>query len=513
MTSTFNGVDTDFVDKIHATVLQTLRPVDGEGEISRDRRLHALFNDLTCRIDPEVRHHFRNEVPVAQRYYLLLSHYYLAFPEKAEEVLDSSLHLWSSLHMPLIFALLFHEYLFIQGANNPENSIKRMASFVKGANKLFWLDLENSSKRFAYIWMFLLKGVLESPQRWQCLLARRYCDVFDLVSKFYFYYMGDKGLETFIKSMTEQFPKSPLDTPASHQKLKPINMFCNEVVRTMKLIKSEEVLKHYLYSCRCFAKSELNVNGKKTLLRLGDLISDLATPGYPMYPTSEIKEEAKRTLNIIWPYGAFLREVIRFSFRLLRPLSFLHWFQYRGAQAQSLLANIWLWITGTLVLILSAVPLLSRAFPGNAKQVRQDAIDAANRSKQLVSRLSLSTIDSPRRVRFALPDDEEDSEKVIPPPTNRAQSPLRSSSARKRGSIAVSPMAPLSNSEAVPFSAQPEETTLLPPSLDADVPIEDEEGEEDKDDNVDIADLEHYIQYTAHMAQAGVEPRLIPNAT
>ena len=28
-----------------------------------------------------------------------------------------------------------------------------MATFVKGANKLFWLDLENSSKRFMYIWM------------------------------------------------------------------------------------------------------------------------------------------------------------------------------------------------------------------------------------------------------------------------------------------------------------------------------------------------------------------------
>lgn len=55
MSSTFNGVDTEFIDKIHATVIQTLRPVDGEGEISRDRRLHALFNDLTCRIDPEVR--------------------------------------------------------------------------------------------------------------------------------------------------------------------------------------------------------------------------------------------------------------------------------------------------------------------------------------------------------------------------------------------------------------------------------------------------------------------------
>ena len=46
-----------------------------------------------------------------QRYYLMMSHYYLEYPEKAEEVLSSALHLWNSLHMPLIFALLFHEYV------------------------------------------------------------------------------------------------------------------------------------------------------------------------------------------------------------------------------------------------------------------------------------------------------------------------------------------------------------------------------------------------------------------
>jgi len=55
MSLTFNGVDIVFLDKVHTTVLQALQPIAGEGEISRDRRLHALFNDLTCHIDPEVR--------------------------------------------------------------------------------------------------------------------------------------------------------------------------------------------------------------------------------------------------------------------------------------------------------------------------------------------------------------------------------------------------------------------------------------------------------------------------
>lgn len=55
MSVPFNGVDMVFLHKIHSTVLQALLPVDGEGELSRDRRLHALFNDLTCRIDLEVR--------------------------------------------------------------------------------------------------------------------------------------------------------------------------------------------------------------------------------------------------------------------------------------------------------------------------------------------------------------------------------------------------------------------------------------------------------------------------
>ena len=40
-----------------------------------------------------------------------MSHYYLEHPHKAEQVLSNALHLRSSLHMPLIFVLLFHEYV------------------------------------------------------------------------------------------------------------------------------------------------------------------------------------------------------------------------------------------------------------------------------------------------------------------------------------------------------------------------------------------------------------------
>jgi len=386
---------------------------------------------------------------------------------------------------------------------------------------------------------------------WQCLLVRRYLDVFDLVSKFYFYYQGEKDLGGFIVSMQNTFPRHPVETPLGHQKLSPINMFCNEVVRTMKLMKNEEVLKHYLNCCRCFAQPELLVTGKKTLLRLGDLLSDLATPGYPLYPTSEVKEEAKRTLNIIWPYGAFLRETIRFSFRLLRPLSFLHWFQYRGAQLQSFIANIWLWLVGTFVLLLSSIPFVSSFVLGHGKQVKQDAMDAAHRSRQLVDHFServKNNRDTPRKVRFKLPSntieypshsadasnnpspipeaeeladtrrspdsppsDEEEDNVVIKPPTNRARSPLRSAKPRKRQQIRHPDTEPII--EAVPItellaSSPSPSSSPLPPHDDDDDLWDQDSGsdteDEDKDDTIDYKDLEHYLRYTADSKQAGL---------
>lgn len=351
----------------------------------------------------------------------------------------------------------------------------------------------------------MFKGVLLAPERWDCLLSRRYLDVFDLVAKFYFYYHGDRDLELFVDSMNGAFAHNRLDTPQDHTKLIPLNMFCNEVVRTMQLMKNEEVLRQYLQCCRCFGKANLTVTGKKTLLRLGDLLSDLATPGYPLYPTPEVKEEAKLTLNLLWPYGAFLRELIRFSFRLLRPLSFLTWIQFRGAQLRSLLAHIWLWIVGTVVWLLSFIPFASAVTLGRSKQARQDAIAEAKRHQQIVRHLGQAArgTDSKRRVRFKLPEDEDDKEvsssppdePEIRPPTNRAQSPLRSPTRRRR---AEEPHLEQSGDNlfdpSVPQAANHHDSHL--DSSDND------EEEEDIDDIIDDAELEKYVKYSAGFVQS-----------
>lgn len=354
----------------------------------------------------------------------------------------------------------------------------------------------------------MFKGVLLSPERWDCLLSRRYLDIFDLVAKFYFYYHGDRDLVPFVDSMKTAFSVNQLDTPQDHTKLIPLNMFCNEVVRTMKLMKNEEVLRQYLQCCRCFGRNELVVTGKKTLLRLGDLLSDLATPGYPLYPTSEVKEEAKRTLNLLWPYGAFLRELIRFSFRLLRPLSFLTWIQFRGAQLRSLIAHIWLWIVGTVVWLLSFIPFASAVTVGRSKQARQDAIAEAKRHQQIVQHLGLQArgTDSKRRVRFKLPEDEDvasspPDEPEIRAPTNRAQSPLRSPSRRRRP-MAQDPQ--MSDTEddiilttsAIPSSSGVHSTLSEHHSDDSD------DDEEDIDNVIDDAELEKYVKYSAGMRQS-----------
>jgi hypothetical protein len=351
---------------------------------------------------------------------------------------------------------------------------------------------------------FLFKGVLDRPERWECLLVKKYLDVFDLVAKFYFYYWGDKHLSLFIQSVQTAFlaqKPATLDTPVEHRKLNAMNMFCNEVVRTMKLMKNEEVLKHYLKCCRIFSTSELQITGKKTQLRLGDLISDLATPGYPLYPTSEIKGEARATLNILWPYGAFLRETIRFSFRLLRPLSFLHWFQVRGAQLQSLFANLWLWIVGTLVLILSSIPILSR-FVNHGKQARQDAMDAAQRSERLLLHLSSQSIE-PRRVRFQLPPEDPSSPSKAKSRAMRSRSPIRQHTISR--SSPADPSAPSSSDG----SLEVDPIQDLRHSLEADdedqathnIEELEEEEEEDQDDSIDDSELEAYVRYSADMVQ------------
>ena len=247
------------------------------------------------------------------------------------------------------------------------------------------------------------------------------------------------------------------------------------------------------------------VTGKKTQLRLGDLLSDLATTGYPLYPTTQVKEEAKLTLNLLWPYGAFLRELIRFSFRLLRPLSFLTWIQFRGAQVRSLVAHIWLWIVGTIVWLLSFIPFASAVTLGRSKQARQDAIAEAKRHRQIVHHLGQQArgTDSKRRVRFKLPEEENDQsssppdEPEIRPPTNRAQSPLRSPTTRRRSNNHDQRGDDDEILTPTTLHFTPDEHTSASEAED-----DDDYDDEDIDDVIDDAELEKYVKYSADMVQS-----------
>lgn len=337
---------------------------------------------------------------------------------------------------------------------------------------------------------------MENEERWKCLLVKKYLEVFDLVAKFYFYYWGDRDLETFVRktgASFEKLPRGTLETPLQHNKVSVINMFCNEVIRTMKLMKNEEALATYLQCCRCFARSELLVTGKKTNLRLGDLLSDLATPGYPLYPTSKVKKEALQTLNFLWPYGSLLRSIIKFGFRLLRPLSFIHWFQYRIAQGQAILAHLWLWVIGLIMTFISWIPGSSLFVLGRGKQVRQEALDAAQRSERLVMHLSQeSRLTDTRRVRFKLPHQdsaETSSDSDSEPTVTRSRSPIRSPIKRTTSPI--------------------DEDAVLDPLPDTEDYFDDSE-EEDKDDLVDYDDLEKYVQHTSAMTQLGQSANALP---
>lgn len=42
--------------------------------------------------------------------------------------------------------------LFQTGCAEEQGSAKWLAIFIKGAHNLFWLDVENSTRRFSHIW-------------------------------------------------------------------------------------------------------------------------------------------------------------------------------------------------------------------------------------------------------------------------------------------------------------------------------------------------------------------------
>jgi hypothetical protein len=173
-----------FQRRLHKKVVKILRSSAQEESARRDEILQQLFTELSYKVEPTVKEKLKgkSDLQVPVRYYLILSNYYVQFPDKANEIKNVDTLLWNTVNFQTIYSQLLFAELFKHGETE-EHLVKRLNAFIKGTNKIFWLDLENSTRRFYPIYtvrytnvkmyhkliVFISTGVL--PTHWSFVLV------------------------------------------------------------------------------------------------------------------------------------------------------------------------------------------------------------------------------------------------------------------------------------------------------------------------------------------------------
>jgi len=164
-----------------------------------------------------------------------------------------------------IITLLLHVWIFL---TDGEEILKMFPTFLKIIHKLFWLDLKEEHYRFLPIFEFFYQKLLLSTEYWRSSVPRVLLEIFNLVTKFYFYYrLGNqetlqKELFHFFQFTQQEFDKikDSIELPEGHRKIHTSNMFTNELIRHMRNIKNENILIQYLEKCKILKDEVL---GKK----------------------------------------------------------------------------------------------------------------------------------------------------------------------------------------------------------------------------------------------------------
>ena len=95
------------------------------------------------------------------------------------------------------------------------------------------------------------------------------------------------------------------------------DLFINEIVEYMRLIRTAPVLVTYLYYCTMTGALP---SSRRAALRLEVLLYAFSTPGGPYYPNRSVRVAARAALDILRPQGKLARFLVRSCFRCLRPL-------------------------------------------------------------------------------------------------------------------------------------------------------------------------------------------------
>jgi hypothetical protein len=319
----YNKFQHDLHDKVKNCLMASSIVLD-------ELQLNKLLNELISPVEPFVKQMFiMEEVP--ERYYEILRKYYCVYPEKFSEIKNTNnVDLLESYQYNTIITLLLHEWLFVHENNEV---LKLFPTFLRIIHKLFWIDLNDENKRFYPIFEFFYKELLLSTKLWKGSVIPSLTEIFNLVTKFYFYYFNNTQdelnteLHHFLQfTQTELINVvDQLELPPAHKKIHTLNMFTNELIRHMRHIKIEQVLLSYIHCTRVLDKEVL---GRKTKIRLEMFFVDLMTPGTPLYPTRNVRTLSKETVNTIFPNGRRTRTSVNLLFRLLNPFSTLSSWHY-----------------------------------------------------------------------------------------------------------------------------------------------------------------------------------------
>ena len=247
-----------------------------------------------------------------------------------------------------IFALLCHKSLAARDITifQPEH----LEVFLRGADALFWRDVQSGQQSFSNVFESLLAVVSDSAA-----IPSRYALALQLTAfRFYFQYQPPEGIGAFLNSAV-----FPVAVPSSDSRLvvhgvddpllldsteeaevrqvtestsasapsKAIGLFVIEVCRVLRDITDDTSLQRYLDGITLgLAQLPLDVHSR---VRLQTSLSPFTNPGGPLYPSRAVRRRALGAMNALTPGGAFARQLVKLAFRLLHPFrwpwSLLNW--------------------------------------------------------------------------------------------------------------------------------------------------------------------------------------------
>jgi len=215
-----------FKNDLHEKVKDNMDSITQSNSVD-DKKLNKLLNELVSTVEPFVKELF-DKCP--DRYYEILRDYYFENPGKMNEIrILDNVEMLEDIQYQTITTLLLHQWLF-ECENN--ELLRLFPTFLRIIHNLFWLDLKDENKRFYPIFEYFYKKLLLSTSLWKGSVKRSLTEIFNLVTKFYFYYyIGtlenlEKDLYAFLHFTQKEFNKikKDLELPKGHPKIHTTNM-------------------------------------------------------------------------------------------------------------------------------------------------------------------------------------------------------------------------------------------------------------------------------------------------